>query len=139
MTILKRNAFDIPDADQCLCRIWDYTIHHPTLTIKVTPPKPQKEFFIVLHLPIYFEGPMLWQGAGFNVVEPRKYPFLRETMKHYGKDYQIYEISFVSKGVIPSVYKAFLSVWPFPKPRYHGVIILARGGLVVHDDSSETL
>src|SRR5258706_12948735 len=64
------NLFNIPNAEQCICRVFLYIHSHSQLAIQVYDSISTSVLYIVFQTVEYVDGPIVWLGANFMIGEP---------------------------------------------------------------------
>jgi len=67
MTLPVRNFFNIADPDYCAYRVWSYIHGHSMMLVRVIRSEPDDFFFLAFDSVQYFQGPLHWMGARFQV------------------------------------------------------------------------
>lgn len=59
---------NLEDADNCICKVTDFTNSLSELTIRIKPRQGKIQYEMVFRAVEYFEGSLIWIGANFNVA-----------------------------------------------------------------------
>jgi hypothetical protein len=82
------NIFEILNPETCYCVIQGYLKHHSYMEIRVARENIESsEGVLYLHFEgvVYFEGPMIWQGAAFSLAPSSAcLSLLHKTAKYEG-------------------------------------------------------
>ena len=61
-----------PNVDALICKVTQYFMSHSSMQIEVFNPHDKTVLYIEFLSVRYFDGPMHWQGANFNVQEQKE-------------------------------------------------------------------
>lgn len=61
-----------PNVEMLICKVTQYFMSHSSMQIEVFNPHDKTVFYINFLSVRYFDGPMGWQGADFNVQEQKE-------------------------------------------------------------------
>lgn len=116
------DIFDLPNAENCGCKIIDYTDRHSLLSIQLINPIPDSpKLFIVFAAIYYLEAPISWKGANFELASSDESAVLWRKIYPLESDKRIEQLA--------KVYKAFII-----KTSVTNVKILAMGQHITEKD-----
>jgi hypothetical protein len=82
MNLSEMNVFKFPNPQHLYCTVWMYRVHHPTLAIRVHHAKVENFVWLFFTGVSYFEGPLNWKGAEFNIASRDEQLKLHQRLGH---------------------------------------------------------